>query len=40
MITQIAKDEGYKEASRLFTGIGKIEVEHENMFKMLLEIVK
>ena len=34
---QIAKDEGYKEAARLFTGIGKIEVEHENMFKMLLE---
>ena len=34
---KIAKDEGYKEAARLFTGIGKIEVEHENMFKMLLE---
>ncbi len=34
---QIAKDEGYKEASRLFSGIGKIEVEHENMFKMLKE---
>ena len=34
---QIAKDEGYKEAEKLFTGIGKIEVEHENMFKMLLE---
>jgi len=34
---QIAKDEGHKEAARLFTGIGKIEVEHENMFKMLLE---
>jgi len=34
---QIAKDEGHKEASRLFSGIGKIEVEHENMFKMLLE---
>ncbi len=33
---QIAKDEGHKEASRLFEGIGKIEVEHENMFKMLL----
>jgi len=33
----IAKEEGYKEAARLFTGIGKIEVEHENMFKMLLE---
>jgi len=34
---EIAKDEGYKEASRLFAGIGKIEVEHENMYKMLLE---
>ena len=34
---QIAKDEGEKEAARLFEGIGKIEVEHENMFKMLLE---
>ncbi len=34
---KIAKDEGHKEAARLFTGIGKIEVEHENMFKMLLE---
>ena len=33
----IAKEEGYKEAGRLFSGIGKIEVEHENMFKMLLE---
>ena len=34
---KIAKDEGYTEAYRLFTGIGKIEIEHENMFKMLLE---
>ncbi len=34
---QIAKDEGHKEAARLFAGIGKIEVEHENMFKMLLQ---
>lgn len=33
----IAKAEGYGEAARLFSGIGKIEVEHENMFKMLLE---
>jgi len=33
----VAKEEGHKEAARLFTGIGKIEVEHENMFKMLLE---
>jgi len=34
---QIAKDEGEKEAAALFKGIGKIEVEHENMFKMLLK---
>lgn len=34
---QIAKDEGHKEAAKLFTGIGKIEVEHEKMFKMLLD---
>ena len=34
---QVAKDEGHKEAAKLFSGIGKIEVEHENMFKMLLQ---
>ena len=33
----IAKEEGHKEAARLFSGIGEIEVEHENMFKMLLQ---
>lgn len=33
---RIAKEEGYKEAAKLFDGIGKIEIEHENMFKMLL----
>ncbi|MBT5933785.1 ferritin family protein [Sulfurimonas sp.] len=33
---RIAKEEGYKEAARLFDGIGKVEIEHENMFKMLL----
>ena len=33
----IAKEEGHREAAKLFTGIGKIEVEHENMFKMLLD---
>ena len=33
----IAKEEGYSEAARLFSGIGKIEVEHENMYKMLLQ---
>jgi len=34
---QIAKEEGHKEAQRLFQGIGNIEVEHEKMFQMLLE---
>ena len=34
---KIAKEEGYKEAKRLFEGIGNIEVEHEKMFQMLLE---
>jgi len=34
---QIAKDEGYAEASKLFKGIGKIEIEHENMFQRLLD---
>jgi len=34
---EIAKEEGHKEAARLFAGIGKIEVEHEQMFKMLLQ---
>ena len=34
---KIAKEEGHKEAERLFKGIGQIEVEHENMYKMLLE---
>jgi rubrerythrin len=33
----IAQEEGHKEAATLFTGIGKIEVEHEKMFQMLLE---
>ena len=33
----IAKEDGEKEAARLFDGIGKIEVEHEKMFRMLLE---
>jgi len=34
---KIAKEEGHKEAARLFEGIGKIEIEHEKMFQMLLE---
>jgi len=33
----IAKEEGYSDAARLFKGIGKIEVEHEKMFQMLLD---
>jgi desulfoferrodoxin-like iron-binding protein len=33
----IAKEEGQSEAATLFKNIGKIEVEHENMYKMLLE---
>lgn len=32
----IAKEEGYKDVSRMFEQIGKIEVEHENMYKALL----
>jgi desulfoferrodoxin-like iron-binding protein len=33
----IAKEEGHKEAATLFNGIGKVEIEHEKMFKALLE---
>ena len=33
----IAKEEGHKEAQKLFTNIGKVEVEHEKMYKMLLQ---
>lgn len=33
---EIAKEEGHKEAEVLFKGIGKIEVEHENMYRELL----
>ncbi len=33
---KIAKEEGHSEAARLFSGIGKIEVEHEKMFQELL----
>ena len=33
---KIAKDDGYKEAAKLFSAIGNVEVEHENMFKALL----
>ena len=33
----IAKEEGHKEIARLLSGIGKIEVEHENMYRELLK---
>ncbi len=33
----IAKEDGEKEAARLFDGIGKVEIEHEKMYRMLLE---
>lgn len=33
----IAKEEGHNEEARILTAIGKIEVEHENMYKMLLK---
>ena len=32
---KIAKDEGHNEIARLLTMIGKIEIEHENMYRML-----
>ena len=34
---KIAIEEGHKEAAKLFNGIGKIEIEHENMYKKLLQ---
>jgi desulfoferrodoxin-like iron-binding protein len=37
---RIAKEEGYSEAARLFKGIGKIEVEHEKMFLLMLGRLK
>ena len=33
---KIAKEEGYKEAAKLFEAIGQVEIEHENMYKKLL----
>ena len=33
----VAKEEGHSEAERLFSGIGKVEVEHEKMFQRLLD---
>jgi desulfoferrodoxin-like iron-binding protein len=37
---KIAKEEGYEEAARLFKGIGKIEIEHEKMFLLMLARMK
>ena len=34
---KIAKDEGHRQVSKMLELIGKIEIEHENMYKMLLE---
>ena len=34
---EIASQEGHKEAAKLFSGIGKVEVEHDKMFQMLLD---
>jgi len=34
---KIAKEDGENEAARLFKAIGKVEVEHEKMYKMLIE---
>ncbi|WP_419765116.1 MAG: ferritin family protein [Arcobacter sp.] len=34
---QIAADEGHKDISRMLSMIGKIEIEHENMYKSLKE---
>ena len=33
----IAKEEWHKEAARILDGIRKIEIEHENMYRKLLE---
>ena len=33
----IAKEEGHKDIARLLSGIGQIEIEHENMYKSLKE---
>eukprot|EP01029_Cantina_marsupialis_P032043 TRINITY_DN9460_c0_g1_i1.p1 TRINITY_DN9460_c0_g1~~TRINITY_DN9460_c0_g1_i1.p1 ORF type:complete len:217 (+),score=44.19 TRINITY_DN9460_c0_g1_i1:104-754(+) len=33
----VAKDEGKKQLAKMLEMIGKIEIEHENMYKMLLE---
>jgi len=35
--SKIAKEEGFSDAARLLAGIGKIEIEHENMYRDLLK---
>lgn len=35
--SKIAKEEGFKETARILAAIGKIEIEHENMYKRLLK---
>jgi len=37
---KIAKEDGYEEAARLFKGIGKIEIEHEKIFLLMLGRMK
>ncbi|MDA3947515.1 MAG: rubrerythrin family protein, partial [Helicobacteraceae bacterium] len=32
----VAEEEGHKDAARLFKAIGKVEVEHEKMYRALL----
>ena len=34
---KIAKEEGFSDAARMLAGIGKIEIEHENMYRELLK---
>ncbi len=34
---KIAKEEGHKEAAKLFSAIGKVEIEHEKMYRRLLD---
>jgi len=38
--SKIAKEDGYEEAARLFKGIGKVEIEHEKMFLLMLGRLK
>ncbi|MBL4730291.1 MAG: desulfoferrodoxin FeS4 iron-binding domain-containing protein [Sulfurimonas sp.] len=38
--SKIAKEDGYEEAARLFKAIGKVEIEHEKMFLLMLGRLK